>query len=247
MTNRTAVITGAASGIGAAIALRLASEGAAVALIARRKDRLEELAARIFDSGGTAVVVPADVTDEESVVQAAATVRDRLGEVDLLVNNAGRMQLAPYGDFPLAEWKQLVDVNVNGVLNTVHAFLPDLLRSAESRTTDLVNVSSVAADRYMDGMATYGATKSAVSYLTRALRAELAGKGIRFTNLEPGMTGGTELGDNFPAEIQGPAAALAAALPAIEAEDVAEVLAFIVSRPRNVNLPRVLVQPAKEI
>jgi NADP-dependent 3-hydroxy acid dehydrogenase YdfG len=129
----------------------------------------------------------------------------------------------------------------------VYAFLPDLLRSAETRTTDLVNVSSVAADRFMDGMATYGATKSAVSYFTRALRFELATRGIRITNLEPGMTGGTELMEPFPAELQGPAAELAAALPAISAEEVAEVLAFVVSRPRNVNLTRVVVQPAKEV
>jgi NADP-dependent 3-hydroxy acid dehydrogenase YdfG len=247
MTNRVALITGAASGIGAAVATRLAADGAAVALLSRRPDRLEKLAAQLVEAGGTAIAVPADVTDEQSLDQAAKVVADRLGDIDLLVNNAGMMTIAPFEQLPAAEWRRLIDINVNGVLNVTRTFLPALQRSAATRTTDLVNVSSIGADRFMPGMAVYGASKAAVSYLSRALRMEVAGQGIRVTNLEPGMTDGTELADAFAPELQAMVDDLRTGLPAIKAEDVADLVSYIVSRPRNVNLPDVIIQPAKEL
>ncbi|HET6295772.1 MAG TPA: SDR family oxidoreductase [Kribbella sp.] len=247
MTNRVALITGAASGIGAAVATRLAADGAAVALLARRPDRLEKLAAQIVEAGGTAVAVPADVTDELSLAKAAKRVADSLGDLDLLVNNAGMMTIAPFEELPAAEWRRLIDLNVNGVLNVIRTFLPALQRSAATRTTDLVNVSSVGADRFMPGMAVYGASKAALSYLSRALRMEVAGQGIRVTNLEPGMTDGTELADAFAPELQAMVDDLRTGLPAIQAEDVADLVSYLVSRPRNVNLPNLIIQPTKEI
>ena len=247
MTNRVALITGAASGIGAAVATRLAADGAAVALLARRPDRLEKLAAQIVEAGGTAVAVPADVTDELSLAKAAKRVADSLGDLDLLVNNAGMMTIAPFEELPAAEWRRLIDLNVNGVLNVTRTFLPALQRSAATRTTDLVNVSSVGADRFMPGMAVYGASKAALSYLSRALRMEVAGQGIRVTNLEPGMTDGTELADAFAPELQAMVDDLRTSLPAIQAEDVADLVSYLVSRPRNVNLPNLIIQPTKEI
>jgi len=247
MTNRVALITGAASGIGAAVATRLAADGAAVALLARRPDRLEKLAAQIVEAGGTAVAVPADVTDEQSLAKAAKRVADSLGDLDLLVNNAGMMTIAPFEELPAAEWRRLIDLNVNGVLNVTRTFLPALQRSAATRTTDLVNVSSVGADRFMPGMAVYGASKAALSYLSRALRMEVAGQGIRVTNLEPGMTDGTELADAFAPELQAMVDDLRTGLPAIQAEDVADLVSYLVSRPRNVNLPNLIIQPTKEI
>lgn len=247
MTNRVALITGAASGIGAAVATRLAADGAAVALLARRPDRLEKLAAQIVEAGGTAVAVPADVTDEQSLANAAEKVADSLGDLDLLVNNAGMMTIAPFEELPAAEWRRLIDLNVNGVLNVTRTFLPALQRSAATRTTDLVNVSSVGADRFMPGMAVYGASKAALSYLSRALRMEVAGQGIRVTNLEPGMTDGTELADAFAPELQAMVDDLRTGLPAIQAEDVADLVSYLVSRPRNVNLPNLIIQPTKEI
>jgi NAD(P)-dependent dehydrogenase (short-subunit alcohol dehydrogenase family) len=96
---------------------------------------------------------------------------------------------------PAEQWRRLIDVNLNGVINVTQTFLPVLKRSAATRTTDLVNVSSIAGDRFLAGMGTYGASKAALTYLSRALRMEVAGDGIRVTNLEPGMTGGTELAD----------------------------------------------------
>ena len=246
-TSRIALVTGAASGIGAAIATRLAADGASVALLARRRDRLEKVAAQIAEAGGTALVVPADVTSEQSVAEAAALVQDRYGDVDLLVNNAGVMHVVPFADGPVDAWRSTVDVNLTGVINVTHAFLPALRRSAATRTTDLINVSSLAGERVNPGMAAYGASKAAVSHLTRTLRAELAGEGIRVTDLEPGMIDGTELADSFPAELQSMVDDLRSTLPAVPVSEVADLIAYVVSRPRNVNLPHLIIQPSKEI
>ncbi|WP_329483613.1 SDR family oxidoreductase [Kribbella sp. NBC_01484] len=245
--SRIALVTGAASGIGAAIATRLAADGASVALLARRRDRLEKVAAQIAESGGTALVVPADVTDPDSVAEAAAVVQERFGDLDLLVNNAGLMKVVPFGDAPAADWRRTVDVNLSGVVTVTHAFLPALKRSAATRTTDLINVSSAAAQRFLPGMAAYGASKAGVSYLTRALRTELAGEGIRVTNLEPGMVDGTELADDFPAELRSMVDDLRTSLPAVPAAEVADLIAYVVGRPREVNLPDLLIQPSREV
>jgi NADP-dependent 3-hydroxy acid dehydrogenase YdfG len=214
--------------------------------LTRRRDRLEKVAAAIAESGGTALVVPADVTDVDSVDQAAAEVQERFGDLDLLVNNAGLMKVVPFGDAPVADWRRTVDVNLSGVLTVTHAFLPALKRSAATRTTDLINVSSIAADRFQPGMAAYGASKAGVSHLTRALRTELAGQGIRVTNLEPGMVDGTELADDFPPELQAMVDDLRTILPAVPVAEVADLIAYVVSRPREVNLPNLLIQPSRE-
>lgn len=246
-TSRTALVTGAASGIGAAIATRLAADGASVALLARRRDRLEKVAAEIAEAGGTALVVPADVTSDQSVAEAATLVQDQLGDLDLLVNNAGVMHVVPFADGPVDAWRRTVDVNLTGLINVTHAFLPALRRSAANRTTDLINVSSLAGERINPGMAVYGATKAAVSHLTRTLRAELAGDGIRVTDLEPGMIDGTELADTFPSELQAMVNDLRASLPAVPVSEVAELVAYVVGRPRDVNLPHLIIQPSKEV
>lgn len=246
-TSRLALVTGAASGIGAAVAVRLAADGASVALLARRRDRLEKVAAEITEAGGTALVVPADVTSEDSVAEAAAVVQARFGDLDLLVNNAGLMHVSGFADGPVADWRRTVDVNLTGVINVTHAFLPALRRSAAVRTTDLVNVSSLAAERVNSGMAAYGASKAAVGHLTRTLRAELADEGIRVTDLEPGMIDGTELADSFPPDLRTMVDDLRANLPAVPVAEVAELVAYVVSRPRNVNLPHVVIQPSKEV
>lgn len=157
------------------------------------------------------------------------------------------MKLVPFGDAPAADWRRTVDVNVSGVLTVTHAFLPALKRSAATRTTDLINVSSIAADRFLPGMAAYGASKAGVSHLTRALRTELAAEGIRVTNLEPGMVGGTELADDFAPELQTMVDELRTTLPAVPLTEVADLIAYVVSRPREVNLSHLTIQPSKEV
>lgn len=247
MTNRIALVTGAASGIGAAVAVRLAADGASVALLARRRDRLEKVAAQITESGGTALVVPADVSSPEAVAAAAAVVQEEYGDIDLLVNNAGLMRVVPFADGPLDDWRRTVDVNLTGVVNVTHAFLPALKRAAATRTTDLINVSSRAGAQVNPGMAVYGASKAAVSHLTRSLRAELSAEGIRVTDLEPGMIDGTELADTFTPEFRALVEDLRAGLPAVPVDEVANLISYVVTRPRTVNLPHLIIQPSKEI
>ena len=147
LSGTVALITGASSGIGEATALELAGRGAAVAIAARRKDRLDELAGRIEAAGSRALVLEADVSDrtqaEAAVQQTVAT----LGRLDTLINNAGVMLLGPVQDAPIDEWERMIAINLNGLLYCAHAALPHLLAAAQDgprRVADVVNISSVA-------------------------------------------------------------------------------------------------------
>ena len=147
LKNTVALITGSSSGIGAATARRLAAEGAAVALVARRRDRLAELAEAIRGDGGIALVVEADMTSEEEATGAVERTVAKLGRLDTLVNNAGVMLLGPAMDAPLAEWDEMVAINVQGMLYVTHAALPHLARAASDSprgVADLVSISSTA-------------------------------------------------------------------------------------------------------
>jgi NADP-dependent 3-hydroxy acid dehydrogenase YdfG len=142
-----ALVTGASSGIGAATAVALAAQGAAVALVARRKDRLEAVAADVRARGGTALVLERDVTDEAQAADAVAEAVGELGRLDTLINNAGVMLLGPIENAPLQEWEQMIKVNELGVLYVSHAALPHLLEAAQTaprQVADVVNISSVA-------------------------------------------------------------------------------------------------------
>ena len=142
-----ALVTGASSGIGAATAITLAAEGAAVAVAARRRDRLEDLASGIREQGGTVLVLESDITDLQQATDAVARTVAELGRLDTLVNNAGAMLLGPAVGAPLSEWQRMVDLNVMGLLYCAHAALPYLLSAAEDgprRVADMVNISSTA-------------------------------------------------------------------------------------------------------
>lgn len=147
LTGTVAVVTGASSGIGTATARRLASHGATVALVARRQDRLQALAADIEEAGGTALVLPADISVREQAHAAVARTIDRAGRLDILVNNAGLMLLGPVVGADPQEWDRMLAVNVQGLLNMTHAALPHLLTAADDEqrgVADIVNVSSIA-------------------------------------------------------------------------------------------------------
>ncbi len=151
-----ALVTGASSGIGEATAKRLAAEGAAVAVGARRLDRLEKLVAEIADAGGTAVAIESDVTDRAQAEDLVERTVKTLGRLDTVVNNAGVMLLGPAIDAPIEEWERMVDLNVKGLLYVAKAALPHLLAGAEEgprMVTDMVNVSSVAGRRARAGSA----------------------------------------------------------------------------------------------
>ncbi|MCX5196078.1 SDR family oxidoreductase [Streptomyces sp. NBC_00249] len=247
LSGRTAIVTGAASGMGEAIARLLAANGARVALLARRADRLGDLAAKIAADGGEALAVPVDVTDQASVDVATGTVHEVYGPADLVVNAAGVMLPNPVEDGRLDEWTRMIDTNVTGVLRIVRAFTSDLTAAAAAgRAADLVNISSIGAHLTFPNYAVYGATKAALTHLSTMLRSEFGPRDVRVTNIEPGLTG-TELGrhmDNpvLSQELQG----MFEAIGGLSADEIADVVGFVTSRPPHVNLRQVIVLPTRQ-
>lgn len=244
LSGRVAVVTGASSGIGAATARQLAQQGAEVALLGRRKDRIEELAAEI---GANAVAVVADVGDQQSLRDAAATVRAAFGPVDLVVANAGVMLAAPFESALTDEWDQMVGTNITGLLYTARAFIDDLLAAAtEDKPADLVLVGSIGGHTVFPNYAVYTATKAAVAHLTRNLRAEFGPRGVRIKNIEPGFVG-TELGAGMQDEQQ--RAGLEewrTAIKILESADIADAIAYTVGAPRHVNIAELVVVPTQQ-
>ncbi|MBL1089377.1 MULTISPECIES: SDR family oxidoreductase [Streptomyces] len=247
LTGRTAVVTGAASGMGEATARLLASHGVRVALLARRAERLTELASEIEAAGGQALAVVTDVTDPASVEAATARVHAAYGQVDLVVNAAGVMLPNPITDGRSDEWQRMLDTNVAGALRVIRAFTPDLISVAESgRTADLVNVSSIGAHIPFPNYAVYGATKAALTYLSQSLRTELGPRDVRVTNIEPGLTD-TELGGHIDnAELSGQLDGMFDALIGLSADDIADLIAYTTSRARHVNLRQAIVLPTRQ-
>ncbi|MFC7309920.1 SDR family oxidoreductase [Streptomyces monticola] len=247
LVGRTAVVTGAASGIGAATAGLLAANGARVALLARRAERLEEVAEKIRAGGGQALTVVADVTDDASVDAAVARVHAEFGPVDLVVNNAGVMLPNPLELGRLDEWQRMVDTNVTGALRVIRAFTADLLAAAEAgRTADLVDISSIGAHTVFPNYAVYGATKAALTFLSESLRSELGPRDVRVTNIEPGLTESELRGHIDNGELSEQLDGLFGAVGAMSAEDLADVIAYTTSRPRHVNLRQVIVLPTRQ-
>ncbi|GAA2082867.1 SDR family NAD(P)-dependent oxidoreductase [Kitasatospora saccharophila] len=247
LNGRTAVVTGAASGMGEAVARQLVADGARVALLARRADRLAALAAEL---GPNALAVPADVTDQPSVDAARRLVHATFGRVDLLVNSAGVMLPNPVDDGRIDEWSRMIDTNLTGALRMIRAFGPDLVAAAATgATADLVDVSSIGADVVFPNYAVYGATKAALTQLSAALRSEYGPRDVRVTNIEPGLTD-TELGTHIDNPALGPDGQLGAMFDAIgplAAADVADLVAYAVSRPRHVNLRQLVVLPTRQV
>lgn len=247
LTGRVAVVTGASSGIGAATAKRLAASGAKVAVLARRADRLEQLVKEIEHAGGTALALPVDVTDAQSLRAAAERVAAELGTADLLFNNAGVMLPGPVDELPTEQWQQQIDLNVTGLMNAIAAFVPQLVAAAaEKGVADLVNTSSIAAQNIFPGFAVYSGTKAYVTHLSRTLRAELGGKDVRVSVIEPGIVG-TELQSHVTdAGAQEWLENSKEAVTWLEPEDVAEAVGFLVSQPARVNLQQVTIMPTRQ-
>lgn len=236
---RVAVITGASSGIGEATARALAADGYRVALLARRADRIEALADELGD--GT-IAIAGDVTDRDSLLAAARRVEHELGAADVLVNNAGVMLLAPFTSEQRAEQRQMIEVNLLGAMTATEVFL-DQLRNGSGG--DLVNISSVAGRTARAGNAVYAATKWGMNGWSEALRQELQ-PDVRVIVVEPGAVA-TELTDHITHGESKVGVERFYAATAITADDIAQIIAFAVSRPRRVSLNEILVRPTSQL
>ncbi len=243
-----ALVTGASSGIGEASALALAGQGAAVAVVARRTDRLETLARRIADAGGTAFAITADVTDEKEAKDAVDAAAAKFGRLDTVINNAGLMLLGPIVDADITEWQRMVNLNLLGLMYVAHSAVPHLLRAAEDSprgVSDLVNISSVAGRQVRKGSGVYNATKHGVGAFSEALRLEVTSKHLRVSLIEPGAVETELAGHNRP-EIQEGMNQRFAAMDRLQAEDISETVSFIVSRPRHVAINEILIRPTEQ-
>ncbi|MFF1920559.1 SDR family oxidoreductase [Streptomyces sp. NPDC058221] len=247
LAGRTAVITGAASGMGNATARLLAAQGVRVALLARRAERLEELAGKITADGGQALAVATDVTDQASVDAAAERVHAEFGRVDLVVNAAGVMLPNPVDEGRTDEWQRMLDTNVAGALRIIRAFTADLVAAAaDGHTADLVNISSIGAHITFPNYAVYGATKAALSYLSASLRTELGPRDVRVTNVEPGLTDSELAGHVDNAELSGELDGMFDALGGLTADEIADLIAYTTSRARHINLRQLIVLPTRQ-
>lgn len=240
ITGKVVIITGASSGLGEATARRLSERGAKLVLAARREDRLVKLTEELKANGGEAIWQTTDVTDRKQVEALAKIAKDTFGRIDVLVNNAGLMPLAPLDALKVDEWDQMVDVNIKGVMYGIASVLP-IMR--EQHSGHVINLSSVAGHKVFPGAAVYCATKYAVRALSEGLRME-AGDEIRSTNISPGAIA-TEL----TSTITDPTAAEAAEelyKVAIDADAVARAIVYAIEQPHDVDINEIILRPTAQ-
>jgi NADP-dependent 3-hydroxy acid dehydrogenase YdfG len=245
LLGKTAIVTGASSGIGEATAIELAEQGVKVALVARRKDRLDKLSETISKKGGEALVLVADVTDKKVCKDVVDKVLKEWGQIDILVNNAGVMLLGPTADAPIEEWEQMINLNILGLLYMTYAALPSM---RTNKSGHLVNISSVAGRTATAGSAVYNATKWSVNAFTEALRQELVGEksNIRTTIIEPGAVE-TELASHNRPEVQATLQQRWKGMnKKLESEDIAAGILYAVSQPEHVNVNEILIRPIEQ-
>lgn len=239
-----AIVTGASSGIGEATAEALAARGASVVLAARRESELEALADRLESADGEALAVPTDVTEEEDIDALVDTTLDEFGSLDILVNNAGVMLLEPVERADRDNFRQMIEVNLLGLMNLTHAALPAM---QEQGGGHIVNVSSTAGRRANANSSGYNATKFGVNAFTEALRQEVTTDGIRTTIIEPGAVD-TELQEHIPDEeikAQIEEGFLASMRP-LQSEDIARAITYAVTQPDHVNVNEMLIRPTDQ-
>ncbi|AZP81106.1 SDR family NAD(P)-dependent oxidoreductase [Mycobacterium avium subsp. paratuberculosis] len=248
LAHTAALVTGASSGIGAATATALAAEGAAVALLARRADRLAELQAEIECAGGTALVVPADVTDAARVAAAVRRTVAEFGRLDILVNNAGLMQAGPATEASLRDWDRMVAVNVQGVLYATRAALPHLVDAAADSprgVADLVTISSTAGWVARPNTAVYSLTKFGVNAFSEGIRQEVLGKRVRVGVVGPG-TVDTEIFGHLSEPSREAFERQTAGMVMLRPQDIADAVLFMVTRDRRVAVNHMLVRAAEQ-
>jgi NADP-dependent 3-hydroxy acid dehydrogenase YdfG len=242
LSGRVVAITGASSGIGEATALACVEAGAAVALAARRADRIEALATRINDEGGSAVAVTTDVGDERQARAFVEQAYERLGRLDALVNNAGVILLVLVEGADTEEWRRMIDANLYGVLYCSHAALPVMRAQGGGH---IVNVSSVAGRIAGAGSAVYNLTKWGVNGFSEGLRQEALHAGIRVTLVEPGAVD-TELPDHNNPQMQEALRKRFEGVERLTADDIARAIVFALTQPAHVSINEVLVRPTRQ-
>ncbi|HEY2716533.1 MAG TPA: SDR family NAD(P)-dependent oxidoreductase [Solirubrobacterales bacterium] len=248
LAGTVALVTGASSGIGEAAARELAAQGADVALLARRVERIEALAEELRQSGSRALAIEADIGEREQAEAGVARAVAELGRLDVVVNNAGVMLLGPIVEAPVEEWERMIEVNLLGLLYVSRAALPHLLAAAEAgprRVADLVNVSSVAGRVVRLGSGVYSATKHGVGAFSESLRQEVTNRHVRVSLIEPGAVA-TELVSHNRPEIQAVVEERIGEIERLASGDIADAIAYVVTRERHVSINEVLIRPTEQ-
>ncbi len=240
VAGKVVVITGASSGLGEATAKMLAEKGAKLVLGARREERLKQLVDDIKNSGGEAIYKTVDVTKRSEVEALANAARDEFGRIDVLVNNAGLMPLAPLDELKVDEWDQMIDVNIKGVMYGVGAVLPTMRKQESGH---IINLSSVAGHVVFPGATVYCATKFAVKAISEGIRQESNGQ-IRSTNISPGAIA-TELTDHISHK---DSKEMADDLynDAIDSDSIARAITFAIEQPGEVDVNEMVIRPTKQ-
>ena len=243
LTGKVALITGASSGIGEATALALAAEGAAVAISARREDRLEELVKRISDNGGKAYPIVADVSEEAQANEIVQKAQQELGRVDILVNNAGVMLLGMIEGANTEDWRRMINTNVLGLMYATHAALPIMKQQGGGH---IVNISSVAGRTARAGSGVYNASKWGVVAFSEALRQEVLKYKIRVTTIEPGAVA-TELTTHITDEnAKKTTQDWIKSMTPLQSEDIAAAIVYAVTQPQRVDVNEILIRPTEQ-
>ncbi len=243
LSGKIALITGASSGIGEATAVALAGQGAAVAIAARRLDRLEALKRTLEADGATVLTLELDVTDEVACSAAVDRTVAELGGLDIVVNNAGVMLLGPIEGADTEDWRRMIDTNVYGLMYLTHAAVPHLLTRGGG---DIIQVSSVAGRVARAGSGVYNATKFAVNAFSESLRQELTTRGIRVTMVEPGAVA-TELQSHIThADTKAGIESWIAAMRPLQADDIARAVVYAVTQPSHVSVNELLIRPTDQ-
>jgi NADP-dependent 3-hydroxy acid dehydrogenase YdfG len=248
LQSTVAIVTGASSGIGEATALALAAEGATVAIVARRADRLEGLAGRIAEAGPQPLVIAADLTDPAQPQRVVDEVVGGAGRLDILVNNAGVMLLGPVLGAPLEEWERMLDTNIRALLRCAHAALPHLLAAAEQgarNVADMVNISSVAGRVANNGSGVYNLTKFGVGAFSESLRQEVTRRHVRVGLIEPGAVA-TELASHNRPEIREAITRRFGDIERLHSEQIADAILYMVTRERSVAVNEMLIRPTEQ-
>jgi len=243
LDGKVALVTGASSGIGEATGLALAAEGARIALVARRADRLENLTKRISDNGGIAMPIVTDVANEAQAHDMLLKTNAEWGRVDILVNNAGVMQLGSIDGANTEEWRSMMNINLLGLMYATHAALPLMKAQGGGH---IVNISSTSGREVLANAAVYAATKFGVGAFSEALRKEVYTDKIRVTLIEPGAVA-TELGEKIAdTGAQEWAKAWLQSRTPLASEDIAAAIVYAVTQPPHVNVNEILLRPTDQ-